>query len=263
MERTPNTKSYDLIKFIVAVLLLIIIIILSIFLPSNKTVDVGEAPTAADTVTAQPSPTQEPQPTETSAPALPPFSEPSQGLTYDEGSKCLVNSEGEPLYCLNQDGTGWIPVVPDEIAGQFPLPIEPSLSEEGQWILTGENDDVIFFWVFTSHSWVLVEREQTVEITPIPPVTDCPGALPPRLAAGDTVRVTTNLNFRTSPGLLSTNWIQTNLRNTILTVLGETACTEYDFGSYRWWKVQLEDGAIGWSAEGSATGTLYFLEPLE
>ncbi len=266
MERVPDTKSYDLFKFSVAILLLIIIVILLFILPNNNTVPIEETPTATqqpqqDNI-IQPSPTQEPKPTETLAPALPPFPEPSEGLVYDQDSKCLVNIEGEPLYCLNPGETGWFPVIPDEIASQFPLPVEPQLSSEGQWILTGENDDIIFFWEFPSHSWILVEREQTKE-TPIPPITDCPGALPPRLAAGDKVRVVTNLNFRTSPGLLTTNWIQTNLTGTILTVLGETACTEYDFGSYRWWKVQLENGAIGWSAEGSATGTLYFLEPIE
>jgi len=96
----------------------------------------------------------------------------------------------------------------------------------------------------------------------IVPIADCPEALPSRITPGGQVQVIRNLNFRTSPDLYKDNWVTTMLPGTKLSVLGDTTCANYDFGSYLWWQVEREDGSVGWSVEGAATSPNYFLEPL-
>lgn len=269
-SQTSDTKFYDLFKLLVSLLLLLVIVILLTSSANNQNQPTADNPTSTQTTEKStlpsPSPTQMPEPTESIGPVYPAFPEPkNQPMVFDESLGCIVNAEGQRLYCLDPTDTFWIPWVPEEIASQFPVPVEPQQSQDGRWILPGENQDIIYYWAYINHTWVLVEREEPEEpiATPIPPIVDCPGALPPLFKARDKAKLTTNLNFRSSPGLLTTNWIQTNLTGTILTILGETACTAYDFGSYRWWKVQLDSGAVGWSAEGSATGIFYFLELVE
>jgi len=69
------------------------------------------------------------------------------------------------------------------------------------------------------------------------------------------------LNFRSSPGIAN-NWIRTNVPNTPVEIIGGPACTRYlHGGAYLWWQIKLPNGLIGWSAEASAFGKFYFMEP--
>jgi len=70
------------------------------------------------------------------------------------------------------------------------------------------------------------------------------------------------LNFRSSPGIMN-NWIKTNLPGTLVEVIGGPECTRYkNGGAYLWWQIRLPDGQVGWSAEASAFGAFYFMEPV-
>jgi hypothetical protein len=70
------------------------------------------------------------------------------------------------------------------------------------------------------------------------------------------------LNFRSSPGIKN-NWILTNSVGTQVEVVGGPTCTRYEDGiAYLWWQIKLPDGSVGWSAEASAHGYLYFMEPV-
>jgi hypothetical protein len=89
---------------------------------------------------------------------------------------------------------------------------------------------------------------------------DCPLALPTRLKVGDTVRVTSNLNMRSSAGI-GTSRIQTNPPGTQLTIIGGPVCEPYQGSAYLWWQVLSSADKSGWSAEGSLTENFYFLEP--
>ena len=69
------------------------------------------------------------------------------------------------------------------------------------------------------------------------------------------------LNFRSSAGI-NNNRLSTNPPGTQVEVIGGPACTVYENGSsYLWWQVKLPNGDIGWSAEASAFGGFYFMEP--
>ena len=69
------------------------------------------------------------------------------------------------------------------------------------------------------------------------------------------------VNFRSSPGVFN-NWILTNHPGIQVEVIGGPACTRYkNGGAYLWWQIKLPNGQIGWSAEASAFGKFYFMEP--
>lgn len=84
-----------------------------------------------------------------------------------------------------------------------------------------------------------------------------------QLQVGMQAAVVQTVNFRSSPGIFN-NWIKTNLPNTQVEVIGGPSCTRYENGgAYLWWQVKLPDGRIGWSAEASAFGRFYFMEPIK
>ncbi len=276
MEAKRRFIPYDIFKLIVAILLLLAIIALWLTLPKGEVA--APEPIPAETAevavvesevvpepTEAPPPTPHPEPTQEEPPApaveLPPLPQPSNGLSYDAENARVVTDDGTPRYQLNDDGTDWVPIIPDAMVA-----MQLSSTGEYQWALTGEEDAPTYYWDFDTHAWAAVEQpidEPVEEATPVVAVAECPDALPSRITPGGQVQVLSNLNFRASPDIYEDNWLATLLPGTQLATLGETACTEYDFGSYLWWKVEREDGSVGWSAEGTATGTNYFLEPVE
>ena len=82
-----------------------------------------------------------------------------------------------------------------------------------------------------------------------------------RLQVGMRATILRRLNFRSSPGIMN-NWMLTNIPGTQVEVIGGPACTIYkNGGSYLWWQIKLPNGIVGWSAEASAFGAFYFMEP--
>jgi len=100
-------------------------------------------------------------------------------------------------------------------------------------------------------------------IVEIPSDTDvCAAVSRARLTVGMNATILRRLNFRSSPGIQN-NWILTNRPGTQVGVIGGPTCTRYkNGGAYLWWQIKLPDGQIGWSAEASAFGTFYFMEPI-
>lgn len=89
----------------------------------------------------------------------------------------------------------------------------------------------------------------------------CEAASHSQLQAGMKATIVRYLNFRSSPGILN-NWILTNVPGTRVEIIGGPECTLYQSGgSYLWWQIKLPNGQVGWSAEGSAFGKFYFMEP--
>jgi len=71
------------------------------------------------------------------------------------------------------------------------------------------------------------------------------------------------VNFRSSPGIFN-NWILTNNPGTQVEIIGGPSCTRYkNGGAYLWWQIKLPNGSTGWSAEASAFGAFYFMEPVK
>jgi hypothetical protein len=90
----------------------------------------------------------------------------------------------------------------------------------------------------------------------------CPLALPTRLKVGARVRVLSTLHIRSAPEI-SGNLIQTNSPGTELEITGGPVCVPYESGAHLWWEVTRPDGITGWSAEGAANGSAYFMEPVQ
>lgn len=90
---------------------------------------------------------------------------------------------------------------------------------------------------------------------------DCQVFAQSQLQVGGKATIQRELNFRSSPGIFN-NLILTNLPGTQVDVIGGPACTRYkNGGAYLWWEIQLPNGLAGWSAEASAFGSFYFMEP--
>ena len=90
---------------------------------------------------------------------------------------------------------------------------------------------------------------------------DCQVIAQSQLQVGNKATIQRRLNFRSSPGIFN-NLILVNLPNTEVEVIGGPACTRYkNGGAYLWWEIQLPGGLTGWSAEASAFGAFYFMEP--
>lgn len=106
------------------------------------------------------------------------------------------------------------------------------------------------------------ERTPT-PIAEIPEETSvCESNSPSQLQVGMQATIVRNLNFRSSPGILD-NWILTNIPGTQVEIIGGPDCTQYQGGgTYLWWQIKLPNGLVGWSAEASAFGTFYFMEPM-
>ena len=84
-----------------------------------------------------------------------------------------------------------------------------------------------------------------------------------QLQVGMQATIVRYLNFRSSPGVLY-NWILTNNPNTQVEIIGGPTCTRYqNGGTYLWWQIKLPNGLTGWSAEASAFGAFYFMEPVK
>jgi len=101
-------------------------------------------------------------------------------------------------------------------------------------------------------------------IVEIPAETNvCEAVSRTQLQMGMKATIVRYLNFRSSPGILN-NWILTNIPNTPVEIIGGPACTRYqNGGAYLWWQIKLPNGLTGWSAEASAFGTFYFMEPIK
>jgi len=82
-----------------------------------------------------------------------------------------------------------------------------------------------------------------------------------QLQVGMRAAIQRPLNFRSYPGLFR-NLILTNGPGVEVEVVGGPACTRYEQGgAYLWWEIKLPNGLTGWSAEASAFGAFYFMEP--
>lgn len=94
-----------------------------------------------------------------------------------------------------------------------------------------------------------------------PPGETCPAASRSQLKTGMKAIILHRLNFRSSPGIAN-NLLKTNPPGTQVEVSGGPTCLlNATGGSYLWWQIKLPDGSLGWSAEASAYGGFYFMEP--
>jgi len=83
------------------------------------------------------------------------------------------------------------------------------------------------------------------------------------LQVGMQATINRKVNLRSSPGLFN-NWIAVNQPGTQVEVVSGPSCTRYqNGGAYLWWQIKLPNGLTGWSAEASAFGSFYFMEPVK
>jgi len=92
------------------------------------------------------------------------------------------------------------------------------------------------------------------------PVSYCPGSPPQRLKVGESGKVCTEkagVYLRVNPGKESEE-IELLKPGTRFTVLDGPECAG---NNWSWWKVKLDNGQVGWMAEGGDIYDPYFLCP--
>jgi hypothetical protein len=203
-------------------------------------------PTFTPTATPTLSPTPEPTPT-TTALVLPTYPQTNLELVYHPDDQMLYTDDGRPVYQLDQPTDSWLPLIPKELIENSSDTLQLIPDDTHTWVLVGGDVQPLYYWDQMALSWDAY----------------CPRALPSRITLGSKVVVVTNLNVRNLPEVAPGNWVQTHLSGTQLDVVGGPVCYPYLNGAYLLWQVQASDGTSGWSAEGSVTGTNYFLQPIE
>ena len=92
---------------------------------------------------------------------------------------------------------------------------------------------------------------------------DCDAVSRSQLHVGTQATISRKVNLRSSPGLFN-NWLAVNQPGTQVEIIGGPSCTRYkNGGAYLWWQIKLPNGKVGWSAEASAFGSFYFMEPVK
>ena len=90
----------------------------------------------------------------------------------------------------------------------------------------------------------------------------CPEDFPSRLNPGMEAEVVVILNLRREPGM-DKAILNASSPGSHLTIISGPVCIPSDTMMYRWWKVKLSDGVIGWSAEGAIASSTHFLLPVQ
>lgn len=105
----------------------------------------------------------------------------------------------------------------------------------------------------------------TIPASPTETVFSCPGAPAPRVAVGDTARVTFTdglpLRIRDTPAVANNNVVTQITEGSIFLITGGPACAPIpDTGTaYVFWEIELQaSGLTGWVAEGDET--VYYIE---
>ena len=163
MNAKPRFIPYDGFKLIVAIILLVIIIGLWMTSTNGQGAPVPmadsenmEESVAEPESTQAPAPTPQPEPVEAEM-ELPALPEPSEGLSYDIESGFVLNAEDKALYQLDEDGTGWVPVISDD------MKLMQISSEDGSSWSLSDDESTKYTWDATSHSWVEIPQEEVVE----------------------------------------------------------------------------------------------------
>ena len=239
MNTQNDTRAYDGFKFIVAITFAIVALLLLLRSPKGAlSAASGMGEGAASGV---------------ELPAFPPA---NFKWTFDEAEGLLRNPQGQALYRLDAKAGRWLPVVPDDLRARLPKGFQMG-EVGGRWQITGPDGQLLYRWNPDTLTWEAVETEAAGTM----PSGDC-AARPARLKVGDSAKVLTNLNLRSSPGI-GDNWMLTMPGGTVVEVIGGPECVPHGDGAYRWWQVRLPDGTTGWAAEAPIHGEMYFLEPVK
>ena len=97
-------------------------------------------------------------PTPTPEPTLPPPPQGSQTLLLDASEITLKSEDGSPIFWLNERGQ-WVPVVPESISDALAVETQPALTDEGDWILTDNDGQVVYHWREKTWTWMEVVGE--------------------------------------------------------------------------------------------------------
>ncbi|NPA92409.1 MAG: SH3 domain-containing protein [Chloroflexi bacterium] len=162
MNAKPDTRSYDLFKLIVAIILALIALLLLLRAPkANQPTAAVAAPTATVAVAA---PTTAPVQAEVN---LPEFPAANFQWKFDKAKGLLLDPNGKALFRLDADAGKWIPVVPDDLLGSLPEGFQVA-EVDGAWQITGPDGKRLYRWNSDTMSWEAVEETVTANLPEFP-----------------------------------------------------------------------------------------------
>lgn len=109
----------------------------------------------------------------------------------------------------------------------------------------------------TPHSPVVTVTPTPSQLSPVA----CANMMPSRLNVGISAQIVENLNMRNAPEI-SAQILQTNPAGMQVKIIDGPVCTPRGQSAYLWWKIRLNTGLEGWSAETPLNNRSYFLEPI-
>lgn len=198
--------------------------------------------------------------------SLPDFPKTDVELTLDQEKSTLNDQNGITMFALNENGEGWVPVLPEKILDELGQSPNIFLDESNNWA-AGETGNQYALDLKTL-TWKRLSTESEIGTSPNDDEISkfqCQRANPSRInKETHTVRVVSTLiPLRASPDAVSNNILRELPPGTELIILSDPVCTPYLSGANLWWQVETNDGNIGWAAEGSAISPRYYLEQIE
>ena len=250
---------YDLLKIIVVILL--VICLFSIIFPPESSA--GEKSINAKELAKV---SHEPAAAEIESNLkLPEFPSTLVILEYEPKTNTLVDSYEQERFLRNETGDEWIPIIPEEISYELGENYSIKLDESNVWHAWNDSgmqfvlDMETLNWNREMESELITEESSEHEIR------ICEKANPARIMGpGEKVKVINSLiPLRSSPDASSDNILRALPIGTNLNIIAAPVCTDYLGGANLWWRVQTEDGQIGWAAEASALGPAYYFETIK
>lgn len=184
-----------------------------------------------------------------------------QGIYLSDYDLKIWYSDWQPVWQMTElcyDGCRPISPAWESNTAAFMFYLDP---ESGKYYLRGmyQNTPEGFFY---DDNYSLISCDNAQPLVEPTPVSRCPNSPPQRLKVGERGKVCTQKDgvyIRVNPGIDSEK-IVTLKPGTRFTVLSGPECAG---NNWSWWKVELEDGQVGWLSEGGDVYDPYFLCPDE
>lgn len=250
MNTARRAQRYDVFKLIVALVLLAVLIYL--LLTFN-----GRAPVAGGSIAASPTAVEQALAAPTSTTAAPAAAATATPVAVD------ATATSEPTEVASATGTA-APTHPPATATTAPTATDEAAATATPTQAAATATPQAAEATATPEA---TAEAATPEPSPTPSAEQsgdlaaC-AALPSRLEIGASAQVLTTLYLRSAPQIAPGNILRAHPSGTVLEVIGGPQCVPYGNSAYLWWEVQNPEGQTGWSAEGSASGQNYFLQPV-
>ena len=98
-------------------------------------------------------------------------------------AQALLDPQGVTLFKLSNDGTAWVPAIPDEIGETLPALNKLALDTEKGWVLKDTEGKLLYIWDAVTFKWNKVQAAEVSSPQPAASSTPAPTEAPAVAAA--------------------------------------------------------------------------------